>query len=134
MDSATSLDGRWFVDVSPVRAGDVGAGTRFGYHQDDDGTVWARYEGGDVRLGFLVGTRRGDELGFRYSHVTAGGETASGHCTSRVEALADGRLRLHETWAWDSKPGDGTSVLEEIEQIEQIESAPRAQTSSSYSP
>ncbi|HEX6695483.1 MAG TPA: hypothetical protein VF080_01770 [Solirubrobacteraceae bacterium] len=27
---------------------------------------------------------------------------------------ADGRLRLHETWAWDSQAGSGTSVVEEI--------------------
>jgi hypothetical protein len=26
----------------------------------------------------------------------------------------DGRLRLHETWAWDSQPGSGTSVVEEV--------------------
>jgi hypothetical protein len=127
---APSLDGRSFVDVSPRRAGDVGDGTRFDYHEEPDGTVWARYEGGAVRLGFLVGTRSGDELVFRYAHVTAAGDTATGHCASRIEVLADGRLRLHETWEWDSRPGHGTSVLEEIP------SSPPAgdDQSSSYSP
>lgn len=111
--TAPSLDGRWFVDVSPRRAGDVGEGTRFGYHEEADGTVWARYEGGRVRLGFLVGTRHGDELAFRYTHLTVDGDTATGHCSSTIEALDDGRLRLHETWEWDSRPGRGTSKLEE---------------------
>jgi hypothetical protein len=23
-------------------------------------------------------------------------------------------VRLHETWAWDSQPGSGTSVVEEV--------------------
>jgi hypothetical protein len=110
-----SLEGRSFRDVTPVHAGDVEEGTVFEYHEDGDGTVWARYAGGEVRLGFLVGTRSGEEaLDFRYTHVTTGGETASGHCTSRVEVLADGRLKLHESWAWESKPGSGTSVVEEV--------------------
>lgn len=112
--SAPSLEGRGFVDVSAERVGDVGEGTRFEYHEEGDGTVWARYAGGAVRLGFLVGTRSGDELAFRYSHVTSAGETASGHCASTIEVLDDGRLRLHETWEWDSRPGAGTSVLEEV--------------------
>jgi hypothetical protein len=110
-----SLDGRWFVDVSADRSGDVGDGTRFAYHQHADGTVWARYEGGSVRLGFLVGTRSGDRLDFRYTHVTIDGTTATGHCESTVELLDDGRLRLHETWEWDSRPGSGTSTLEEVQ-------------------
>jgi hypothetical protein len=29
--------------------------------------------------------------------------------------LPDGRLRLRETWAWESREGTGTSVLEEAE-------------------
>jgi len=124
--TGSSLDGRWFVDVSAERTGDVGDGTRFGYHEDADGTVWARYAGGSVRLGFLVGTRAGDELDFRYAHVTVDGDTATGHCSSTVEKLDDGRLRLHETWEWDSRPGHGTSTLEE--------EAGGQGSSSSYSP
>jgi hypothetical protein len=111
---ATNLEGRLFRDVTPEHSGDVGEGTVFEYHEDDDGTVWAPYSGGGVRLGFLVGTRSGDSLDFRYTHVTAGGETATGHCVSRVELQDDGRLRLHEEWSWESKPGTGTSLLEQI--------------------
>jgi hypothetical protein len=109
-----SLDGRSFRDVSPAPVGDVGGETVFAYHEDVDGTVWARYGGGAVRLGFLVGTREQDGLDFRYAHVTDDGDTATGHCTSRIEQLTDGRLRLHETWAWDSREGSGTSVVEEV--------------------
>jgi hypothetical protein len=42
------------------------------------------------------------------------GRTATGHCESRIEDLAECRVRLRETWAWDSQTGSGTSVLEEI--------------------
>jgi hypothetical protein len=97
-----SLDGRSFRDVSPAPAGDVGGDTVFAYHEDADGTVWARYAGGAVRLGFLVGTRRRDGLEFRYAHVTDDGDTATGHCTSRIEQLVDGRLA-------STRPGRGTA-------------------------
>jgi len=110
--SAPSLDGRWFRSAAAVVGGEVGAATRFAYHQDGD-LVWARYEGGEVRLGFLVGTRTQDRLDFRYTHVNGAGETATGHCASEIVVTAQG-LRLHETWSWESRPGSGTSVLEEV--------------------
>lgn len=107
------LDGRRFAPAGET-GGDVGAGTVFEFGQDGE-LVWARYAGGGVRLGFLVGTLDGDVLTFRYAQVSAAGESATGHSTDRVEVLPDGRLRLHETWAWDSREGSGTSVLEEIQ-------------------
>lgn len=113
-DDPLNLDGRIFsaAAAGPL-TGDVGPETRFRYHEEPEGLVWARYEGGAVALGHLTGRRRGEHLEFRYSHVDAGGDTASGHCVTRIEQLPDGRLRLHETWAWDSREGSGTSVLDE---------------------
>jgi hypothetical protein len=87
--------------------------TVFEYHERD-GVIWARYEGGAVRLGFLVGTREGDRLDFRYSQLNESGETSNGHCSSTISTLPDGRLRLDEAWEWESKPGAGTSVEEEV--------------------
>ena len=81
---APSLDGRVFADVTGDHAGDVGADTRFEYHEEPDGVIWARDAGGTVRLGHLVGTRRGSGLDFRYSHVIIDGTTANGHCQSRI--------------------------------------------------
>jgi hypothetical protein len=109
-----SLEGRRFRDVTVEHAGDVSGETLFEYHESPDGTIWASYGGGGVRLGFLVGTRRGPALDFRYAHVTDQGDTATGHCTSSIERLDDGRLRMQETWSWDSKPGSGQSVIEEL--------------------
>ena len=82
------LDGRRFVAESNSDGGHVGQGTVFDYHQDGD-MVWAEYSGGAVRPGHLVGTREGDRLDCRY-------------------------VRLHETWRWESRPGEGTSVLREL--------------------
>jgi hypothetical protein len=46
--------------------------------------------------------------------VTVDGGTATGHTESRIEGLADGRLRLREDWTWDSRDGSGKSVVEEV--------------------
>ena len=90
----------------------------FTYHEDpSDGSVWADYAGGAVVRGHLVGSRTAsgpDTLDFRYVQLKADGTTSSGHCTSVVEVLPDGRLRLHETWSWESKEGSGTSTVEEL--------------------
>ena len=110
---APSLDGRRFAPAAEVPGGDVGAETVFEY-VEEDGLIHARYGGGAVRLGFLVGTREGDVLRFRYAQVRADGTTAGGRCESEIEVLADGRLRLHETWAWESRDGAGTSIVEEV--------------------
>jgi hypothetical protein len=93
--------------------GEASAATVFDYHEGA-GVVWARYEGGVIRLGFLVGTRDGDRLEFRYSQLNTSGETASGRCSTTVSVLPDGRLRLDEEWAWETRPGAGASAVEEI--------------------
>ena len=109
-----SLNGRRFRALAAVEGGDVGKDTIFDYRQEDD-VVYAKYAGGDVRLGFLVGLRSGETIEFRYIQLRSDGSTASGRCRSRVEVLADGRLRLHESWQWESQPGAGSSVVEEVE-------------------
>ncbi|MGW2487731.1 hypothetical protein ACWCV9_10965 [Streptomyces sp. NPDC001606] len=108
-----SLDGLTLAPVADQAAGQVGTRTRFSYHEKD-GEIWAEYAGGDVVRGHLVGTREGDRLDFRYVQLRTDGTTASGHCVSTVVELPDGRLRLEETWEWESAPGSGTSVVEEI--------------------
>ena len=110
---STSLDGREFIAVDN-EVGEVDAATVFSY-QESGGVVTARYAGGAIRLGYLVGTRSGDDLDFRYVHLNTAGETSTGHCRSTVEVLGDGRLRLHEDWRWESREGSGTSVVEEMQ-------------------
>ncbi|MFE9929329.1 hypothetical protein [Streptomyces sp. NPDC005533] len=109
---ARSLDGLVFVPVADQAPGQVGRQTRFAYHEQD-GRVWAEYGGGDVLRGYLVGTRADDAVDFRYVQLRLDGTTASGHCTSLVTELPDGRLRLEETWTWESQEGHGTSTVEE---------------------
>ncbi|OHV27824.1 hypothetical protein CC117_08640 [Parafrankia colletiae] len=107
------MDGRRFAPVGDVTGGEIGVGTLFDYRQDRD-LVEATYAGGRIRRGHLVGTVAGDTLDFRYVQLHTDGTTASGHCVSVVEELPDGRLRLSETWQWESRAGAGTSVVEEL--------------------
>ncbi|GAA2300078.1 hypothetical protein GCM10010149_56340 [Nonomuraea roseoviolacea subsp. roseoviolacea] len=108
-----SLDGRRFRAVADVAGGEVGTETIFTYHQDGS-EIWGTYAGGSVRRGFLVGTLDGDRVDFRYTQLNLAGETSSGHCVSRITVLADGRLRLDESWEWESRPGSGSSAVEEV--------------------
>lgn len=110
-----SLDGRIFPGAGEkAEAGEASTATVFEYHEDD-GVIWARYEGGVVRLGFLVGMRHGDRLEFRYSQLNVKGETSNGRCATTISSLPDGRIRLDEDWSWESKPGSGISAVEESE-------------------
>lgn len=110
--TSTSLDGRVFVPDADQAPGQVGTRTRFRYHERD-GVVWADYAGGDIVRGTLIGTRDGDRLDFRYVQLRTDGTTASGHCRSEIGRLPDGRLRLAESWRWESGPGSGTSTVVE---------------------
>ncbi|MGW0774324.1 hypothetical protein ACWD01_11890 [Streptomyces sp. NPDC002835] len=110
---AKTLDGLVLSPVADQAPGQVGTRTRFTYHEER-GTVWAEYQGGDVVRGHLVGTREGDRLDFRYVQLKTDGGTSSGHCVSLVVELPDGRVRLEETWEWESQEGRGTSVVEEL--------------------
>ena len=107
------LDGKIFAGVTNAEAGQVGSSTRFHYHQDAD-DIWAEYSGGEVRRGYLVGMRAEDTLSFRYVHVSEDGTTATGRCESRIVVLDDGRVRFEESWAWESRPEAGTSIVEEL--------------------
>ena len=112
---AISLEGRVFAGVENSSTGEVGQSTIFTYHQDQD-IIWAEYSGGSVIRGYLVGTRNGENLHFRYAHLSTGKETSTGVCNSTIEILDDGRVRLHESWAWESRPERGSSIVEELKE------------------
>ena len=117
MTRAIRYDGRRFRVIANVANGESSAETIFEYSQTGN-TVWARYSGGAVRMGVLVGVVNDDQsLDLRYHHIHSSGEFRSGRCHSVPELLADGRLRLKESWQWTT--GDqsrGESVIEELEQ------------------
>ena len=108
------LDGLHMRVAATADAGEVGGDTLFAFAQEGS-TVSARYAGGNVKLGYLVGTLTAPAtLEFRYAQVGAGGRIDSGHSTCDVSRDADGRTRLREHFTWDTREGSGTNVLEDV--------------------
>lgn len=113
MAEAISLDGRTLVGVANDDAGEVSAETTFAFEQDGD-RISATYSGGPIVEGHLLGTLDDGTWDVRYVQLTEDGETATGHSVGEVSVLADGRVRVEDEWVWESRDGEGESVLEEV--------------------
>jgi hypothetical protein len=75
--------------------------------------VFARYSGGNVARGCLVGALVGSELTFRYAQREASGDIHGGHSRCDVLRLPDGRVRIVEYFTWSTRVGSGTNVFQE---------------------
>lgn len=113
MAPSVSLDGRTLVGIENTAGGEVSGDTRFHFEQDRT-RLSARYAGGDIVEGHLVGTLEGSKWDIRYVQLNEAGETASGHSVGEVTVLEDGRVRVDDEWEWESKEGAGEAVLEEV--------------------
>ncbi|PZX59917.1 hypothetical protein LV84_01126 [Algoriphagus ratkowskyi] len=104
-----------FRPVSNTANGETSSETVFHYIQHGN-ILTCEYSGGKIVRGQLIGLV--DDIGnidMRYHQVNSQGELMSGICQSKPEVLANGKIRLYETWQWTS--GDrskGESVIEEI--------------------
>lgn len=113
MEKPISLDGIQMRVVSTAEGGEVNTETLFSFAQDGS-VVSARYAGGRVRLGYLVGTNSADGLSFRYAQVDRDNRLDGGYSVCELSRMADGRIRLLEHFRWESREGTGTNVFEEI--------------------
>lgn len=109
--SSRSLDGRTFRPAGGRQGSDE---VRFEFHEDD-GLVWAAYRGGPVQVGAIVGVRDGADLRLRYIQQREDGERERGWSLNRLERHDDGRIRIREEVAVDTRASDSPAVLEEIE-------------------
>jgi hypothetical protein len=113
--SAISYNNKRFVAVQNSSNGEVSAAVEFCYYQENN-IIWATYQGGNIVRGTLIGkVEHEGSLHFVYQHINSSGQLMTGKCNSIPKILADGRIRLYETWQWTC--GDfsaGTSVVEEI--------------------
>jgi hypothetical protein len=98
---------------STADQGVVGQGTRLRFSQKGS-RVTARYDGGAVSRGCLVGTLSGSQLIFRYVQVEASGEIHGGRSVCDVDRQPDGRVRIQEHFVWRTRSGSGTNVFEEM--------------------
>ncbi len=109
-----NLDGKQFRVAATAAQGVVSEDTVLEFVQRGV-RVLGRYQGGAVIRGYLVGTLTGRSLRFRYAQHEAGGHIHGGQSVCDLHALPGGRLRLEEHFAWDTRPGSGTNLFEEIE-------------------
>jgi hypothetical protein len=108
-----SLDGVTMFVSSTAANGVVGSDTRLHFTQKGS-KVAARYGGGAVARGWLVGSLAGSELAFRYVQREVAGAIHGGRSVAHVEPRPDGRLRMVEHFTWSSRPGSGTNVFDEV--------------------
>lgn len=109
-----NYNGKLFKPVSNTENGETSEDTIFRYKQTEN-ILTAEYSGGQIVSGHLIGlVDKSGNIDMRYHQVNNKGEIMTGICKSVPELLGNGKIRLHETWAWTS--GDrskGQSVIEE---------------------
>ncbi|RKS10079.1 hypothetical protein DFP74_5831 [Nocardiopsis sp. Huas11] len=103
------LDLRVFEVAETSGASAISPDTRFEF-RERDGRVEARYSGGAVDQGFLVGRREDDRVTTAYSQVDAAGHARAGTAVMRLTGDGDGGLLLVEDFTW-SDGATGRNVL-----------------------
>ncbi len=93
--------------------GEVNADTVFEFTQNDS-IVSARYSGGKILLGYLVGKIENNKLEFRYAQANNHHRLDGGQSNCEINNIANGKLQLIEHYKWLSREGSGTNIFEEI--------------------
>lgn len=93
-------------------SGVVSRDTELLFEQTAD-VVSARYCGGAIIDGYLIGRLSGALIHFRYVQADVDGRLDAGVSEGYFEQLPNGRLRLTERFQWITRPEHGTNVFEE---------------------
>jgi len=93
--------------------GVVDAKTRL-YFIQKGSRVFARYAGGLVKRGCLVGTISESELVFRYTQLEDSGQIHSGRSICAVQWSEEPGLCVIEHFTWNTRTGSGTNTFAEI--------------------
>jgi hypothetical protein len=110
------LDGLMMFVSRTAAAGVVGADTHLQFSQRGDRVV-ARYSGGSVARGWLIGRWRDGQLICRYAQRETTNAIHGGWSVCDVERLTDGRARVVEHFTWTTRMGSGTNVFDEIPSV-----------------
>jgi hypothetical protein len=111
MEASFRLDGLVMNAVATAPNGVVGVDTLFRVHQRGE-RVHARYAGGRVARGWLVGAVRGERFAFRYCQEHTDGHIGGGRSDCELTRGAVGRVRIVERFEWAA--GRGANVLQEL--------------------
>jgi len=108
-----SLDSRIMYVSSTAQLGVVGSGTKLRFIQRGSRFI-AKYSGGNIQRGCLVGKIINETLEWHYLQYEQSGELHSGRSTCEIIEGIDGKVRVIEHFQWQTRPGSGTNVFDEL--------------------
>ena len=110
-----NYNNRFFRPVSNTENGETSKETVFHYKQTGN-LLSSEYSGGQIIKGHLIGLVNADgSIQMRYHQLNNKNELMTGIYQSIPEIMANGKIRLHETWQWTSGDlSEGDSILEEL--------------------
>ena len=108
-----SLDGVEMRPVDDLSQGLITSSTLFTFAESRS-IVSAKYAGGRILLGYLIGKRTSSGIEFSYVQTDETGRIDTGQSRCDLAVLPDGRVRLVEHFQWASREGEGVNVLEEV--------------------
>jgi len=106
-----NLDARRMIATQTAPGGVINRETRFTFSQNGQ-TVEARYAGGRVKLGQLVGRIDRDTFEFRYAQLHEDDTLHGGHSRCQLQREPNGKIRIVEHYEW-ANGQTGTNVIEE---------------------
>jgi len=116
VDSVT-LNGVRMNVVASAESGVVSSETIFHFEQQGN-LVSARYRGGKIIDGYLIGRLEGATLTFRFVQADTGDSLDSGQSTAILEQSETGKLRLIEHFKWATRDGSGVNIFEEFDGLD----------------
>ncbi|MEP1093684.1 MAG: hypothetical protein ABJG78_01165 [Cyclobacteriaceae bacterium] len=105
------LDGKKMNVVETAGNGVVNQDTVFQFSQTEN-VVNARYAGGLVRRGFLIGKIKQNQLEFKYAQEHEDGKIVGGESLCNISVQQNGKLTLVENFDWEQ--GRGRNVFQEL--------------------
>ena len=106
-----NFDGKRMNVTKTAGNGVVNHETIFEFQQTGD-RVFARYSGGKVSRGSLIGELKEDQLRFAYVQEHADGKIALGHSTCEVSLDDSSKMCMIERFDWEQ--GKGENVFQEL--------------------
>jgi hypothetical protein len=104
-----------FRSVSNTENGETSEETIF-YYKQNGNILTSDYAGGKIKKGHLIGlVDREGKIEMSYHQVNNKDQIMTGVCTSIPEILANGKIKLYESWQWTSgDKSSGKSIMEEL--------------------
>ena len=100
--------------IETAKNGVVNELTIFTFTQIDN-FVSAKYSGGQIHQGFLVGKLFKEKLNFSYCQIQKDGVIDNGQSECDVIMGENKKIRLVEHFKWNSKNGDtGVNIFQEL--------------------